>query len=135
MKQFALIATSLALFSAGAVAQEAAPTAPQIKVTTGSFVTFYSVEQSEQSNQKRTIRADKITFNDEKDVSNFEGNVQIQLLKSFQLHTDKVSAKGLRSGNFSLLLQSDGKIDFVEDGHPVTQFVAQGTTIEFLPAK
>ena len=135
MKNFALLATSLTLLSAGAFAQEAAPQAPQIKVTTGSVVTFYSVGQSERSNQKREFTADKVTFNDEKGTLKLEGNVQIQLLKSFQLHTDKVSAKGLRSGNFSLLLQGDGTINFVEDGRPVTQFVADGTTIEFLPAK
>ena len=44
MKTFALIATSLALLSAEALAQEEAP---QIKVTVGSSVTFYSVGQRE----------------------------------------------------------------------------------------
>ena len=100
MKHFALIATSLALLGSGAMAQEAAPKVPQIKVTTGSVVTFYSVGQSERSNQKREFTADKVTFNDEKDVSNFEGNVQIQLLKSFQLHTDKVCCQGIAEWQF-----------------------------------
>ena len=135
MKIFALIATGLALLSAGASAQETAPQTPQIKVTVGSVVTFYPVEQNKRSNQKSSIRADKATVNIEKDISNFEGNVQIQLLKSFKIRADKVSTKGMSSGNFSILLQSDGKIDFVENGNPITQFVAEGSTIEFLPAK
>ncbi len=94
MKIFALIATSLALLNAGAIAQEPAPAAPQIKVTVDSVVTNYPLPSH---NEKFVISCTGGgTVNNEKDEMQLEGNVHIKYGESFHVYAEKPSSRDQR---------------------------------------
>ena len=136
MKNIALIATSLALLSAGALAHDNQPTTKTVKVTNGSVVTLYSLSAAELTGKESyTAQASVAVVNDKTREYAFSGNVMIQLGKSLKIYADKALMKTGDRGYPSITLQSDGKIESQDGEHKVVQFAADGTSIEFVESK
>lgn len=130
MKIIALVATSLALLSTGATAQDAQSNTNTVKVTSGSVVTLYSIPKNEMVGKGNyaTISGDKATYDKKSGESRLEDNVVIRLGKSFKVYADKATfTNGAKS---FIVLQSDGKIESNDGEHEVTQLVYEGTRID-----
>lgn len=138
MKHFALIATSIALLGAGASAQKAAPNTRTVRVTKNSAVSFYSIPESELTSKESYIVTSSggVTYDDKSGEAQCEGDVTIQIGKSFKIHATKATVNMRKEEPF-ILVQSSGSIESIRSSRiqgevKHVQFILDGTRIELL---
>ena len=124
MKNIALIATTLALLSAGANAQEKQmPSQTQtVEVTVvGSGVAFYTLPSS---NGTMDAMGGKITYDSKSQIITLEDSATIEWGKYLVIRADKVILKTDDDGQVSVTLYGSGKVES-----------AAGVSTKFVAAK
>ena len=136
MKIIALVATSLALFSAAATAQDVKPNTKTVKVIKGSATTLYSIPEDELKAEEGYVVTSSggVIYDSKSGEAQCAGEVTIQVGKSLKIYATKATVN-LEADQPFILLQSIGSIESIarsriEGEHKAFQFLMEGTRIE-----